>query len=119
MKFKIKKYVMVSVLISIILLFSMCTKVFATNGNEMSISSKTGIGNTLEIVSNNTTQIKSESVADVVSYLTTQGITVNSITNHKGVAVNTISTALIGTGYTLNTNSGDYSVIVYGDANGD
>ena len=85
----------------------------------MSISSKTGIGNTLEIVSNNTTQIKSESVADVVSYLTTQGITVNSITNHKGVAVNTTSTALIGTGYTLNTNSGDYSVIVYGDANGD
>ena len=33
MKFKIKKYVVVSVLISIILLFSMCTKVFATNGN--------------------------------------------------------------------------------------
>ena len=118
MKFKIKKIVFISVLICIIL-FSICPKAFATNGNEMSISSKSGIGNTIEIVSGNTTQIKSESVADVVSYLTIQGITVNSIVNHKGATVNLTNTALIGTGYVLSTNNGDYSVIVYGDANGD
>ena len=118
MKFKIKKFLLVSVLIGMIL-FSMCPQVFATNGNEMSISSKEGIGNTLEIVSGNTTNIKSESVADVVSYLSGQGITVNSITNHKGATVELTSTVLIGTGYVLNTSDGDYSVIVYGDANGD
>ena len=118
MKFKIIKFLLVSVLIGIIL-FSICPKVFATNGNEMSISSKTGIGNTVEIISGNTNSIKSESVADVVSYLSGQNITVNSIVNHKGASVDLASTALIGTGYVLNTNNGNYSVIVYGDANGD
>ena len=111
--------VIVSIILILIILFSICPKVFATNGNEMSISSKTGIGNTVEIISGNTNSIKSESVADVVSYLSGQNITVNSIVNHKGASVDLASTALIGTGYVLNTNNGNYSVIVYGDANGD
>ena len=118
MKYKIGKIALVIILI-FILLFSICPKAFATNGNEMSISSKDGIGNTIEIISGNTNSIRSESVADVVSYLTGQNITVNSITNHKGVSVDLTSTALIGTGYVLDTNNGNYSVIVYGDANGD
>ena len=120
MKHKIKiEKIIVSVILIFIILFNICPKVFATNGNEMSISIKEGIGNTLEIVSGNNGSIKSESVADVVSYLSGQGVTVSSITNHKGVAVATNSTALIGTGYVLNTNNGNYSVIVYGDGNGD
>ena len=118
MKFKIKKFLLVSVLI-FILLFSICPKAFATNGNEISISSKTGIGKTIEIISGSTNSIRSESVADVVTYLTGRNITVNSIVNHKRDAVELTSTALIGTGYVLDTSSGVYSVIVYGDANGD
>ena len=105
--------------LTFIILFSMCHNVFATNGNEINISSKEGIGNTIEIVSGNSNNIKSESVADVVSYLLGQGIIVNSITNHKGASVELTSIALIGTGYVLDTNNGTYSVIVYGDANGD
>ena len=118
MKYKIGKVFLVIILLFIIL-FSMCSSVFATNGNEINISSKTGIGSTIEIVSGNTTNIKSESVADIVSYLTGQNITVNSITNHKGASLELTSTALIGTGYVLDTNNGTYSAIVYGDANGD
>ena len=120
MKQKIKmEKILLSVILIFIILFSMCPKVFATNGNEMSISSKEGIGNTVEIISESTNSIRSESVADVVSYLTGQNITVNSITNHKGASVELTSTALIGTGYVLDTNNGNYSAIVYGDANGD
>ena len=118
MKYKIGKIFLVIILLFIIL-FGMCSNVFATNGNEINISSKTGIGSTIEIVSGNTTNIKSESVADVVNYLLGQGIIVNSITNHKGASVELTSTALIGTGYVLDTNNGTYSAIVYGDANGD
>ena len=118
MKIKIKKILLVSVLICIIL-FSICPKAFATNGNEIKISNKIGIGNTLEIISGNTSNIKSESIVDVVNYLLENGVIVNSITNNKGVSVDLTSTALIGTEYMLDTNSGNYSAIVYGDGNGD
>ena len=105
--------------LTFIILFSMCHNVFATNENEISISSKEGIGNTIEIISGNSNNIKSESVVDVVNYLLTQGIIVNSINDSKENDVELDSTVLIGTGYVLETNNGNYSVIVYGDANGD
>ena len=118
MKYKLEKILLVILLIFIII-FSICPKSFAANENEIIISNKIGIGKTLEIVSGNASKIKSESITDVVNYLLTQGVIVNSIVDNKENNVEIDSTVLIGTGYVLDTSDGNYTVIVYGDGNGD
>ena len=83
-----------------------------------SMTTISGEGKVFNVVSNKESDT-SISVKDTIKKFQDEGLNVTNIKNNNNQDVSLTSTELIGTGYKIITDQGDYTSIVYGDITGD